>query len=173
MNSNQVITNQGPGFPLDIATHRTESAIKRKLIACLAIATIALSTSVNAAFHDFAGQGDAFENGYFEFNTDTNDDSIYNSGGSNYIGPVQPAISISASNGGSTQYAAYFDGSWTKNYQGELRDASLGVCQSGDGTACAGNTDDNHMEAVPVPAAFWMFGSALIGFVGFSRRTTL
>jgi hypothetical protein len=29
------------------------------------------------------------------------------------------------------------------------------------------------MSEVPVPAAFWLFGSALIGFIGFSRRTTL
>ena len=28
-------------------------------------------------------------------------------------------------------------------------------------------------SAVPVPAAFWLFGTALIGFVGLSRRTTL
>ena len=27
------------------------------------------------------------------------------------------------------------------------------------------------MSAVPVPAAFWLFGTALIGFIGFSRRT--
>jgi hypothetical protein len=26
---------------------------------------------------------------------------------------------------------------------------------------------------VPVPAAFWLFGTALIGFIGFSRRTTI
>jgi len=30
-----------------------------------------------------------------------------------------------------------------------------------------------NLTPVPVPAAFWMFGTALIGFVGFSRRTTL
>lgn len=28
-----------------------------------------------------------------------------------------------------------------------------------------------HIPAVPLPAAFWLFGSALIGFIGFSRRT--
>ena len=27
------------------------------------------------------------------------------------------------------------------------------------------------ISAVPVPAAFWLFGTALIGFIGFSRRT--
>jgi hypothetical protein len=28
-----------------------------------------------------------------------------------------------------------------------------------------------HIPAVPVPAAFWLFGTALLGFVGMSRRT--
>ena len=29
------------------------------------------------------------------------------------------------------------------------------------------------VSPVPVPAAFWLFGTALIGFVGISRRTRL
>ena len=29
------------------------------------------------------------------------------------------------------------------------------------------------MSAIPVPAAFWLFGTALIGFVGFSRRRSI
>jgi hypothetical protein len=29
------------------------------------------------------------------------------------------------------------------------------------------------ISAVPVPAAVWLFGTALIGFVGMSRRTTV
>lgn len=29
------------------------------------------------------------------------------------------------------------------------------------------------VSQVPLPAAFWLFGSALIGFIGFSRRTNL
>lgn len=28
-----------------------------------------------------------------------------------------------------------------------------------------------HIPAVPVPAAFWLFGTALVGFIGISRRT--
>lgn len=31
-----------------------------------------------------------------------------------------------------------------------------------------GNSD---MSVIPVPAAIWLFGTALIGFIGFSRRT--
>jgi hypothetical protein len=27
-------------------------------------------------------------------------------------------------------------------------------------------------SVVPVPAAFWLFGTALIGFIGFSRKTS-
>jgi len=29
------------------------------------------------------------------------------------------------------------------------------------------------VSAVPVPAAVWLFGTALIGFIGFSRRTSV
>jgi hypothetical protein len=29
------------------------------------------------------------------------------------------------------------------------------------------------LSAIPVPAAFWLFGTALIGFVGFSRRRSI
>ena len=29
------------------------------------------------------------------------------------------------------------------------------------------------IPTVPVPAAFWLFGTALIGFIGISRRTSL
>jgi hypothetical protein len=29
------------------------------------------------------------------------------------------------------------------------------------------------VSAVPVPAAIWLFGSALVGFVGMSRRTSV
>jgi hypothetical protein len=32
-------------------------------------------------------------------------------------------------------------------------------------------TEYGPMSAVPVPAAAWLFGTALIGFIGFSRRT--
>ncbi|MCP4331578.1 MAG: VPLPA-CTERM sorting domain-containing protein [Gammaproteobacteria bacterium] len=30
-----------------------------------------------------------------------------------------------------------------------------------------------NVSAVPVPAAVWLFGTALIGFVGMSRRTSI
>ena len=30
---------------------------------------------------------------------------------------------------------------------------------------------DAHVSPVPLPSAVWLFGSALIGFIGMSRRT--
>jgi hypothetical protein len=51
--------------------------------------------------------------------------------------------------------------------------------QNGDGTAWANLASadltfstyvDVNISPVPVPAAFWLFGTALIGFVGMSRR---
>ena len=35
----------------------------------------------------------------------------------------------------------------------------------------AGSASFTTTSAVPVPAAFWLFGSALVGFIGMSRRT--
>ena len=32
-------------------------------------------------------------------------------------------------------------------------------------------TEYGTVSAVPVPATVWLFGTALIGFIGFSRRT--
>jgi hypothetical protein len=29
------------------------------------------------------------------------------------------------------------------------------------------------VSAVPVPAAIWLFGSALLGFIGYGRRTNV
>ena len=37
----------------------------------------------------------------------------------------------------------------------------------------AGSGAIGAINAVPVPAAFWLFGTALIGFIGFSRRTSV
>jgi len=31
----------------------------------------------------------------------------------------------------------------------------------------------SHISAVPIPAAIWLFGTALIGFISFSRRTKI
>jgi len=36
-----------------------------------------------------------------------------------------------------------------------------------------GGPDTPEIPGVPIPAAFWLFGTALIGFIGLSRRTNL
>jgi len=68
-------------------------------------------------------------------------------------------------NGGGGTNSEYNDGSggdrYDLNYLGF--DISGGQFQFG---AVGGD-----IAAVPVPAAFWLFGSALIGFIGISRRT--
>ena len=62
-----------------------------------------------------------------------------------------------------TTFAALFDNAWSS----EIR-------ISGDNRMVAGI--DNYtvttrpLPEVPVPAAFWLFGTALVGFVGISRR---
>ena len=44
-----------------------------------------------------------------------------------------------------------------------------------DGTGVQGSISNlaiwGKVSPIPVPAAFWLFGTALIGFVGMSRRT--
>ena len=112
----------------------------RTLAIYLAIAIIALSTSVNAAIYqyDFAQQGIHKEYGYSSFNTATDVDSTMGS---------LPGISISASDGSSNQYWAYFDGPYGQ-------DAGLGVCQLGSGSACAGNSDDNQMPGEYIHMVF-------------------
>ena len=37
----------------------------------------------------------------------------------------------------------------------------------------SGAVDNLTYNVVPVPAAFWLFGTALLGFIGFSRRTSV
>ena len=43
--------------------------------------------------------------------------------------------------------------------------------QIATGTGLSHFTEFGTVSAVPVPAAVWLFGTALIGFIGFSRRT--
>jgi len=37
----------------------------------------------------------------------------------------------------------------------------------------SGAIDNLPNNTMPVPSAFWLFGTALIGFIDFSRRTSL
>ena len=42
---------------------------------------------------------------------------------------------------------------------------------TGQGAGLSHVTEFGQVSAVPVPASVWLFGTALIGFIGFSRRT--
>jgi hypothetical protein len=55
------------------------------------------------------------------------------------------------------------------NLDGEFFDNFLATTTEGDGNITLNLT----VGAVPVPAAVWLFGTALIGFVGMSRRTSV
>lgn len=53
----------------------------------------------------------------------------------------------------------------------EIRDFNGGILGSTNDFVTARNYDIS-VSAVPVPAAIWLFGAALIGFIGMGRRTT-
>jgi hypothetical protein len=61
------------------------------------------------------------------------------------------------------------------SYIGTNDNGSQSAAQvSGDGPGNAFYSDSGPgLIATPVPAAFWLFGTALIGFVGMSRRTKI
>ena len=56
------------------------------------------------------------------------------------------------------------------NTQFDLLSFTLGFDFPQNGNATAVSTDVLNIEAVPVPAAVWLFGSGLIGLVGVARR---
>jgi hypothetical protein len=62
---------------------------------------------------------------------------------------------------------------WAALYTGQY---GIGISVTNDDNAFAGDWAVNlagntlAVEAVPVPAAVWLFGSALIGLIGFSKR---
>ena len=44
------------------------------------------------------------------------------------------------------------------------------LANSGDGLWLPGSADVQMVSSVPVPAAFWLFGSGLVGLIGFAKR---
>lgn len=75
--------------------------------------------------------------------------------------------------GGSLSYDTFLF-----NNVGDLALATIGLGWMDYLSDFAGNNFDvyrlsHQVSAVPVPAAFWLFGTALIGFIGFSRRTKI
>ena len=59
-----------------------------------------------------------------------------------------------------------------ENYVGLGARNTIGAedCISGSVTTFDALNDSSYLSSVPVPAAFWLFGSGLIGFVGIARR---
>lgn len=76
-------------------------------------------------------------------------------------------------------YTGWVSASYTMALTGNYH-LQFGVANVGDtgyqsglafaGTTIAGVSIDPVVSAVPVPAAIWLFGSALAGFIGFNRR---
>jgi len=60
------------------------------------------------------------------------------------------------------------------NWDGVMKLALSGFWQNGvrgsDGSGSISHVAIYGVSPVPVPAAFWLFGTALIGFIGYSRR---
>lgn len=57
-------------------------------------------------------------------------------------------------------------------FEGTLLDYSVGSLRDGPiGSDFSDIIIQGYFQVVPVPAAVWLFGTALIGFIGISRRT--
>ena len=63
------------------------------------------------------------------------------------------------------------------NWDGVMKLALSGFWQNGvrgsDGGGSISNVAIYGVSPIPVPAAFWLFGTALIGFIGYSRRRSV
>ena len=63
------------------------------------------------------------------------------------------------------------------NWDGVMKLALSGFWQDGvrgsDGRGSISHVAIYGVSPIPVPAAFWLFGTALIGFIGYSRRTAV
>ena len=91
--------------------------------------------------------------------TNVNSTSPYVNGGSATLSTGEAILNLSGLKAG--YYLIGFSGSCPdSNANGQGCDATAGIAQSYKLT----------VSAVPVPGAVWLFGSALAGFVGLSRR---
>ena len=76
---------------------------------------------------------------------------------------------LSSGNGNSnTYFASHVAGFENQDSLGDLTSAFFG-----GGTFIDGGGTPPQVPQVPVPAAIWLFGTALIGFIGISRRTAV
>ena len=83
--------------------------------------------------------------------------SLTNLAGGTYLAGI---LKYSSADGGNV--VSKFENMW---------EATL--TSNGDTPLAKLNLDISAIGAVPVPAAVWLFGTALIGFVGMSRRTSV
>jgi hypothetical protein len=80
------------------------------------------------------------------------------------------ALGILDNTGGLNDSVSTLDGFWIQLGFGSQYTWSDGSPRTGTNTS-EFLTAELNVSPVPVPAAFWLFGTALIGFVGMSRRT--
>lgn len=52
----------------------------------------------------------------------------------------------------------------------QIRDFNGGILDNATNDYVLANSYDISVNAVPVPAAFWLFGTALVGLIGFGKR---
>jgi len=82
------------------------------------------------------------------------------------------ALGILNNTGGLNDSASALGGFWIQLGFGSQYKYSDGVARTGKNTS-EFLTAQLNVSPVPVPAAVWLFGTALIGFVGMSRRTKI
>lgn len=78
-------------------------------------------------------------------------------------------------NGGSDKDGFVLEGSFDLSLLGLFDEAEGGQIITYLTMSCVNDEASvlADVSPVPVPAAFWLFGSALLGFIGFSRRTSV
>ena len=110
-----------------------------------------------------------------EFGTDADSDAYWTDlGGGIYTGELDSGAShyLVKIGEGNVSYDTFL----YENFQ-DLHLATLDLGWLEDFSGFTGKNFDiyrvSHISAVPVPAAFWLFGTALVGFIGFSRRRNI
>jgi hypothetical protein len=126
-----------------------------------------------AAVYDYLGILDTVSNiAKIEFGTEAISDVYWTDlGDSNYTGDLNYGNDnyLIKIGGGKVDYDTFL-------YQNldSLFQATLNLETLAGFSGFTGNTFDiyriSHISEVPVPAAFWLFGTALIGLVGFGKR---
>jgi hypothetical protein len=119
---------------------------------------------IEGAFGDVVG---AHLCGNYNFGSDFINDSSYSIAGSD------PAVTIGGDDValGAPQNSAYvFDGLYMSSYDSLSKTLNISSAGWGDVGFTGAGIDMTFAVVVPVPAAAWLFGSALIGLVGLKRK---